>query len=138
MRNPSIIITAMAILGHPGHSTAQASSIKIPNGWTQTTAGTYEIRDLQVQRERAKTILASGHQPWRLESANIAAECLQKFGITVTQDLITFGQHLTVLQPKTMFQYSKQGLVYTVYIDMQSNIPIATKFIVTKQSARNA
>jgi len=133
MANHRMLLAAATFVGPALHAGIQQSPTKIPSDWVEISSGIYELRNPGQTRERAEAILAAGHQPWRLQPANIASECLQAFGVEGPQDLATFAAMLHPLRTKPAFQLHKPGFIYTVYIDNQSKVPIAIKLVVSKR-----
>jgi hypothetical protein len=133
MANLRMLLAAAALVGPLLHAGVQESAIKTPSGWVEVSPGVFKLEHPEQARKQSSAILAGGHQPWRLAPANIAAECLQAFGIEGPQDLIAFGALLHPVQANSIFQLKKPGLIYTVHIDNQSKAPVATKFVVTKR-----
>jgi hypothetical protein len=138
MANPRVSLSAAALIGLALHAGYQNSRFVVSAGWAETSKGIYELQHPQQAREHARAILAGGHQPWRLDSSNVAAECLQAFGIVSPQNLVDLGGLLKVVRPGTAYEFSSQGFVYTIYVDKQLQIPVAVKLVVTKLSAPNA
>ena len=128
-----MFLTAAALVGPLLHAGDQKFPTKTPSGWVEISSGVFKLEHPERVREQSSAILAGGHQPWRLEPANIAAECLQAFGIDGPHDFIAFGAMLHPVQAHSIFQLQRPGLTYTVHIDNQSKVPVATKFIVTKR-----
>jgi hypothetical protein len=133
MANPRILLATVALVGPILHAGDQKPPLKTPSGWAEISSGVFKLEHPEQARKQAAAILAGGHQPWRLVPANLAAECLQAFGIEGPQNLIEFGAMLHPIQANSIFQLQRPGLIYTVHIDNQSNAPVATKLVVSKQ-----
>ena len=112
---------------------SQNAPLQVPSGWVRTAENIYELRNPPEVLQQMKALLDGGHQPWRLVPSNVAADCLHTFGIQADQDVFALSAQLHEVHPGSVFQFSQNGQVYTVHLDIQSKIPIAVKLVAAKR-----
>ena len=71
---------------------------QVPKDWKEINNTTYVLKDFDKTLSYWEKELSSGHQPWRLEPANVAAACLWDFGINDGSTIDDFADRLKMLE----------------------------------------
>lgn len=120
-----LTVTSCLIAAGQVPSTSHAIGIHIPTGWKQIGRLTFERDRPEIVAENAAKDLSSGHQPWRLDAKNIAAECLMEFQLGEGSDVFEISDHLSPGSRPGMFIFSLAGTTVTVTVQAFNHVPVA-------------
>jgi hypothetical protein len=105
---------------------------EVPKGWQMVNSSTYILKDFEKTVNYWEKELSFGHQPWRLEPANVAAACLLDFGIRNGSVIDDFAARLTVIEYGKIYSLKVNQQTFMVYIKTKKKIPIAYKLEIKK------
>lgn len=103
---------------------------KLPKDWKKVNDSLYVLKSYDKAFRFWSSFLSKGHQPWRYDPKNAAAQCLWDFGITDDTPVYKFAEHLKEIKRNKTYQLDTDSFMYIIHITTRNNIPVADRFVV--------
>jgi hypothetical protein len=136
MKILSFVFAFVFILASHSYCNESAPPIQIkfevPKDWKMVDSNTYILQDFNKTINYWKKELSSGHQPWRLQPANVAAACLLDFGISDGSIIDDFADRLTIIEDRKIYSLKTDQQTFTVHIKIEDKTPIAYRLEIKK------
>lgn len=127
---PSVLRASDGAVAQEPHRAANeptlpAIAVHVPSGWKQAGQSTFERLNPETVAADTATVLSGGHQPWRLDARNIAAECLLNFRVTEGKDVFQVADRLSPGSRPGEFVLSLPGNRVIVTVQTYNHVPVA-------------